>query len=331
MASTYTSNLAVEKPGSGDYVGTWDVPVNADLDVFDRAIGTIQVIDLSGGSVTLSTAQARSAFLNFIGAMPSNVTVTIPGLSSAPGTVVSGKSYICQHLCSNTSAYTITLQTTVAGQEVICLPPSNATTVIVQGTNSSQAGSLKFGNLERIGTLVNLIGSSVPNWVTQCTVPPYLNCDGTAISSALYPILVDHWGWVQTPDLRSRVPVSLGGGAGLLSSDICGINGDSWGASGGAQGITLSSAHIPPVPITDPGHNHGITSTSAFNYNISAAVGTIVFNTATNKGSTSSTQTSSFGVTQYSNTGITAGNVTPTTHANVQPTYVFGITMVRAG
>lgn len=325
MASTYTSNLAVEKPGSGDYVGTWDVPVNSDFDVFDRAIGTIQVIDLSGGSVTLSTAQARSAFLNFIGTLPSNVTVTIPGLSSAPGTTISGKGYICQHLCRNTSAYTITLQTTVAGQEAVCLPPVNATTVIVQGTNSSQAGSIKFGNLERIGTLVNLIGSSVPNWVTQCTVPPYLNCDGSAISSATYPVMHDLWGWATTPDLRSKVQVSRGEGAGLLTSAVCGIDGDSWGANGGTQGVTLSSANMPPVAITDPGHTHGINYTGAI---AAVAAGYTTINAGTGIGSSRPT---SLGNTNSQVTGITAGTTNPTTVNNVQPTYVFGITMVRVG
>src|SRR5262245_38804305 len=123
MASTFTRNKAVEKPGSGDYAGTWDSPVNTNFDTFDSALGTIQSISLAAGSITLSTAQARSVHLMFTGALPGNVTVTVPGLSSSPGTIVSGGFYTVQNQCSNSSQFTVTLQTTVVGQQIIGIPP----------------------------------------------------------------------------------------------------------------------------------------------------------------------------------------------------------------
>jgi hypothetical protein len=45
------------------------------------------------------------------------------------------------------------------------------------------------------------IGSSVPSWISECTVPPYLVCDGTAFSSAIYPSLAAIIG--PLPDARA--------------------------------------------------------------------------------------------------------------------------------
>ena len=43
MASTYTPNLNLEKPGHGDYVGDWDEVVNATFDTIDAAAWLVPV------------------------------------------------------------------------------------------------------------------------------------------------------------------------------------------------------------------------------------------------------------------------------------------------
>lgn len=55
MASTYTPNLGIEKPGSGDQSGTWGGTVNDNSDIIDRAINGIGSISLSGTTHTLTT------------------------------------------------------------------------------------------------------------------------------------------------------------------------------------------------------------------------------------------------------------------------------------
>lgn len=323
MASTYTSNLAVEKPGSGDYVGTWNTPVNSDFDVFDQAIGTHQIVDLSGGSVTLSTAQTRSAQWKFYGALPSNVTVTIPGLSSAPGTTISGKSWIVQSQCTNSSLYTITLQTTVAGQQTVCVPPYNPVTVFIEGTNSSQAGSIKYSDLEMVGAIRDFIGSSVPNWVTGCTVPPYLNCDGTTFSSATYPALATILGGTTLPDTRGRFRATLNQGQSRITSGSStgGVDGNTNFASGGSQTTTLSSQNVPSVPITDPGHTHGISSGALFITNMTSASDISI---------TGGTGLAGSSVTASAVTGISAGSTSPTNFSNIPPAVIIGLTLIRS-
>jgi hypothetical protein len=78
MASSYTTNKTLEKPGNGDYVDTWNVPVNTDMDVIDQAFGGVTSLNATSGSATLSTAQYRSLILSISGAISANVTYTIP-------------------------------------------------------------------------------------------------------------------------------------------------------------------------------------------------------------------------------------------------------------
>lgn len=43
MASTYTPNLNLEKPGHGDCVGDWDGVLNANFDLLDAAAWRVPV------------------------------------------------------------------------------------------------------------------------------------------------------------------------------------------------------------------------------------------------------------------------------------------------
>lgn len=56
MASTYTPNLGIEKPGTGDQSGTWGDTVNDNSDILDRAINGVGAISLSGTTHTLTTS-----------------------------------------------------------------------------------------------------------------------------------------------------------------------------------------------------------------------------------------------------------------------------------
>jgi len=56
MASTYTSNLGVEKIGAGEQAGTWGTTTNNNFDILDRAINGVGAITLSGTTHTLTTS-----------------------------------------------------------------------------------------------------------------------------------------------------------------------------------------------------------------------------------------------------------------------------------
>jgi len=55
MASTYTANSGIEKPGSGEQSGTWGDTTNTNFDIIDRAINGVGAITLSGTTHTLTT------------------------------------------------------------------------------------------------------------------------------------------------------------------------------------------------------------------------------------------------------------------------------------
>lgn len=56
MASTYTQNIGIEKPGTGDQSGTWGATTNLNFDIIDRAINGVVTITLAGTTHTLTTS-----------------------------------------------------------------------------------------------------------------------------------------------------------------------------------------------------------------------------------------------------------------------------------
>ena len=56
MASTYTANLGIEKPGSGEQSGTWGTTTNTNFDIIDRAINGVLSLTLTGTTTTLTTS-----------------------------------------------------------------------------------------------------------------------------------------------------------------------------------------------------------------------------------------------------------------------------------
>ena len=55
MASTYTLNTGIEKPGTGEQSGTWGKTTNTNFDIIDRALSGVGAITLTGTSHTLTT------------------------------------------------------------------------------------------------------------------------------------------------------------------------------------------------------------------------------------------------------------------------------------
>ena len=55
MASTYTANSGIEKPGSGEQAGTWGTTTNTNFDIIDRVLNGVGSITLSGTTHTLTT------------------------------------------------------------------------------------------------------------------------------------------------------------------------------------------------------------------------------------------------------------------------------------
>lgn len=304
MVSTFTPNIQLEEPARGDYVGTWDTPVNNNMTLADLTIGGFTTITLNNSPVVLSAAQFQCKTIVFSSTLTGSVTITFPTSFK--------KSYEIYNLCTGSSAFVVTLTTTAVAQ-AICAPPGEIVEVINFGTN------INFKNLGRVGEYWDYAGSSVPAWVSGCTVPPYLNCDGTAFSSATYPTLATILGGTTLPDSKGRARFALDQSAGRLSSAVSGFSPNTVGAGGGAQATTISSVNVPPVPITDPGHKHTYATNSPF------------ATTAGSAGSINTLGASILNDTSTVTTGITAGSTSPAAFSVLPPAYIGGIVMIRAG
>jgi microcystin-dependent protein len=321
MVSTFTPNIQIEEPARGDDVGTWDTPVNSNMTLLDLVAGGIATISGTAGSVVLSAAQFRSKGITINSTLLASITLTFPTSFT--------KSYEIQNLCTGSSAFVVQLLTTAAGGQVVAVPPGEIVDVVNDGTN------LKFKNLGRIGSYWDYAGSSVPNWVQNCTINPYLNCDGTTFSSATYPALANLLGTTTLPDSRGQVRANLNQGTGRLQN---GANGNILFSFGGTDTQTLTVGQIPnglvgnnsnspvftgtqtggftPVSNVDPGSNN-IASGGAnvLGINPNNRSGSLVqVNTTIGSGSVA---------VQITNSGGQA-------HLNVQPTYVGGLTLIRA-
>ena len=78
MASTFSTNKSLELPANGDYVNTWNIPVNSDMNVIDAAFGGVTNLNATAGSATLTATQYRPLIFNITGAIAADVTYTIP-------------------------------------------------------------------------------------------------------------------------------------------------------------------------------------------------------------------------------------------------------------
>ncbi len=303
MASTFTPNIQLEEPARGDDSGTWDTPVNGNMTLIDLVSGAQAVISAAAGSVVLAAAQFQSHRLTFNSTLIASITVTFPTSFT--------KSYDIFHSATGSSAFTITLQTT-AGGNVVCASPGECIEVFNTGT------SLRYKSLGRIGTYMDYAGSSVPNWVTGCTVAPYLNCDGTTFSSATFPQLAVVLGSTTLPDSKGRFRATLDQGATRLTSAVIGFSPTTVGAAGSSQSQTLVTTNLPAytpsgsvsiVNGTFIARSDGVGAVAAGSDQ--AAITNIVNQSASFTGNAQGGTSSGFSV--------------------LPPTYMGGLTLIRAG
>lgn len=303
MAETYTTNKSFAMVTPGTDPGTWGPFVNLNPALLDNMLGGTATIAVLNAPVILSSAQYQCAFLRFTGAITADVAVTFPAV---------GSFYTIINDTTNSSNFCLTAATTAAGGRTIGIPPGSMTEIMTDGVNA------RYRGLPPVGTYWDYGGSSVPRWVNSCTIPPYLNCDGTVFSSATYPNL--HAAFNNSnilPDARGRLRFAMNQTTGRITNVVSGVDGDTLFGAGGDQQFQS--------------HNHtgalvtgGTAATIQYSVNSAnwAAGGnaTII---AVGAGGSVATGNSHTHTLTVPSTGV--GN-----SQNMPPAYAGGITMIRA-
>lgn len=312
MVDPVTTNLGLAQPIHGTRVDDWDQPLNANAGILDAVAGSITTKSLSVSNVILTDTESRVNILRFTGSLGTSVQINL-------GAVI--KSWICDNQTQGVTANYIRIAGAPGTGNTVALPPGTSQ-IFWDGTN------VGFVNLPiLVGGYWDFAGPAVPPWVTACTVPPFLLCDGSVYNSLTYPQLFDILGTVTLPDSRARVRIPLDGGTNRVTSAGSGINGASRFAAGGAQNVTLDATMIPPHDHTG---NTGVNSVGHTHLVNDAISKTGQFSTSGSNG-WAGNQSVASGDESATHTHPISSVGGGLAHTNMQPTFVGGITMIRAG
>lgn len=308
MADPVTVNRSLTIPSTGSDVGTWGVVLNGNSNLLDTMVGGFTSISTTGGTITLSAAQLACGTISVSGVLTSNVVLYFPSVRGwwSIENLTTGNFVV--YICGAGAAAT----------QIICAPPGEITDIQINGTIA------KYRNLGRIGTYVDIASASPPLWVTSCSIPPYLNCDGSSFNPATYPFLNLVLNSTILPDLRGVTRATLNQGTNRITTAGSGIDGNTRFSIGGVQNFALTQANLPNVsfPVTDPGHGHGYQLPSN-NNNVANQNSPSIFSLWGGGIITGNTAPAFTGISVSSGGSAVALN-------NIQPTTISGITMIRA-
>jgi hypothetical protein len=259
VAEPSTVNCGLVVPNTGDLVGTWgSSALNPDYVAIDGYLGGVQTISASSTTITLTSpalftptpgggpTQAQNAVLKFTGTLTTNVVVIFP----LPGM------HIIHNLTQGVGSLVLS---TPGGGLSISTPPGSIQRVYNDGTN------VYFVDLPDIGSFLDLCRTTIPGWISACTVAPYLYCNGATFNGTTYPYLVGILGGTTLPDLRGRSRFFFNDTTARVTSGGSGINGDAL-LSGGGNEFAQSHAHgVAGTTGGDtPPHTHTLNNGSSF-------------------------------------------------------------------
>lgn len=315
MVDPVTPNRSLAVQSHGANVNTWDAPLNGNFSLLDTIVGGLATIGLTNVNVTLNAAQAACGTIRLSGTLTGNVSVTFPA--------VQGWWTIDNQ---TTGAFVATL--TIGSGQVIAVEQGIAADILIDGTN------VKFRNLPPVGTYLDVCDATTPAWITACTVPPYLNCDGTTFSAITYPYLNTKLGGNTLPNLKGAIRATLNQGTGNITTAGSGIDGNTRFSTGGAQNATLLRTDLPNVSPTFSGTNQAwninqpniLKFDGSFLGGLAGGAGNgIAFNASAPSQIVPTVNVTPSGIVQSLN-----GGVTQTAVNKMPPTTISGITLIRA-
>ena len=163
MASTYTSNLKIEKIGDGEQAGTWGNTTNQNLEALEEAICGRVVLgtsDFTNNVATLTltnsnaTANARHLYIDVTATLTGNATINLPNIE---------KTYIVHN--QNPGDHHVTVK--VGGQTGTLVPKSEKAFVVGTGSDFRDAMTHTDNlgvNMRTVGLANDANNSPGGNW-----------------------------------------------------------------------------------------------------------------------------------------------------------------------
>ena len=254
MASTYSTNLALELIGAGEQAGTWGTTTNTNLGtLIEQAISGYGTYSCTGGTDTLvmtpgATATARNIYIQLNGTGGGTVVVPTPP-----------KLYF---IFNNTST-AITVKTS-AGTG-ISVPAAAKMVLMCDGTNVVVAENYLLNATLASPTLTGTPlapTATVGTNTTQIATTAFVQAAAVTLN-AIYPVGSIYTSTVSTnPATLFGVGTWVAFGAGRVMLGNGG--GFTAGATGGsADAVVVSHTHTASTAITDPGHFHVVNPTNS--------------------------------------------------------------------
>ena len=264
MASTYSTNLAIELIGAGEQAGNWGSTTNSNLGtLIEQAISGYVTQAVSTGTDTTitipngATGVARNMFIELTGTGGASTNLIVPA---------NKKLYF---IYNNATSGQVTVK--VSGQTGVSVPygakvalVSNGTDIVV-AENYMVSATLPSPTLT--GTPVAPTAAPGTN-TTQIATTAFV----TTGLQAAYPVGSIYLGTLSTnPNTLFGFGtwVAFGSGRMLISQDAT----YPAGTTGGSATTTLITANLPShshsatTTITDPGHNHSTTWNNINDFN----------------------------------------------------------------
>ena len=149
MASTFSTDLALELVATGEKAGLWGTITNTNLQVLQQSTsGVIDVAMTSGTDVTLAlsdgaTSNGKNIYLKLTGTMTASINLIIPA-STTGGTAT--RLYVIQDATDRTTANKYTLSIKTAGSSNPIAVPVGATMLIHSNGTDARLDILQKGN-----------------------------------------------------------------------------------------------------------------------------------------------------------------------------------------
>jgi hypothetical protein len=233
MVSSYTANKGFEKPANGDYVDTWQIPVNGDWDIADKAFGGTLSVSLTNANVTLTQANCQNVRIALTGALSGNVTIFFPA-GVAGFFIVSN---------ATTNAFTVTLSSAGGPGTTINIDQGFTNMIFTDGTNVFYADDPRI--TINAGTGITVTGTLSPT--ISLSVPVAVTNGGTGLTGLNANSVVIGNG--------TSAPLFVAPGA---SGNVLTSNGTTWtsaapsGTGGGITSINFATAVGMGLSWTNP-------------------------------------------------------------------------------